>query len=285
MKVHLYNYFFKNNNIVLKRFFIKLYPSLGMANVEDSVVSTVYYKNSHFLFLCDISSNIDRVIISGSLHSTYIIETARKFLKSNSIVVDVGANIGSVSIPLAKLSPDCEIYSFEPSELLFSQLTKNVSLNHILNCKLFNIGLSSESGVVKFYDMGCVSGNRGTSSISRNIDNLQAVENEIAVDTIDSQFADIDRSISLIKIDVQGHELQVLNGGFNTICKNRPVIIFEHEDDYFDDSSTVKDDIALFFDRINYDLYFLNPVNHNLYYPVDLSGYFNGNILALPNES
>ena len=145
----------------------------------------------------------------------YIID---RYLKEGAVILDIGANIGSHSVFWALERNAKKIYSFEPLKGTYEILLKNIELNELENVIFpFNVGLSDEESFakVKTFDAR----NIGSTSFAKSkTGNFKLV-------TLDSM--DIKEKIDLIKIDVEGHEVEVLMGGLKTISKNKPVIVIE----------------------------------------------------------
>lgn len=132
------------------------------------------------------------------------------YLDENDTFYDIGANVGAYSI-LAGLHVGCRTISFEPHPMTFSYLQKNISLGlRTDNITLLNVGLGSTEGRIKF-----------TSD--------QDTVNHVAVNdyenVIDVQISVLDKlklpPPSVIKIDVEGFEWEVLNGGVLTLGNSR----------------------------------------------------------------
>lgn len=107
---------------------------------------------------------------------------------------------------------------------------------------------------------------------------------DVSCISIDSIFESSNEPVRVIKIDTQGSELQALLSARKTIRKNRPVIIFEFENEYFDsaeEEKATKRQLLNFFHDESYDLYLLTA-GQSLFPEVTLSSYFNGDIIALP---
>ena len=151
-------------------------------------------------------------------------------LKSDSMFIDVGANIGLISLFVNELAQvdNLEIVCFEPCDENYNCLIKN----RTMNMKCFPTGLSDSEGLLSMvknrYNMGTC---RVYDDTIETIDEIFEDAGEFYFETLDTyEFY----NVSVIKIDVEGHELEVLKGAKSTIEKNRPVIVIEIFDEKFD---------------------------------------------------
>ncbi len=102
--------------------------------------------------------------------------------------------------------------------------------------------------------------------------------------SLESIFLNNEGSIKLIKIDTQGHELGVLLSAKKIIIRDRPVILFEFESEYFEsksDESETKEALIQFFEGLNYEV-FMNNAEFKFMPSVTLKAYFHGDIIAVP---
>jgi len=141
----------------------------------------------------------------------------------NGIFIDVGANIGSISIPLARIRPDIKIIAVEASPWIFSILKKNVETNNVINITPVNNAVYSESG--KTLPMYAPKDLFGKGS-------LKAVYTKDAEMVVTITIDDIKRrfnlpSIHFIKVDVEGFEASVFSGMSQVTISDKPKIIFE----------------------------------------------------------
>ena len=139
------------------------------------------------------------------------------YLDEHDTFYDIGANVGAYTI-LAGLHVGCETFSFEPHPVTFAHLKRNVALGHKeSNVFLYNIGLSSEEGKIKF------TSDQDTVNHVALPDELNVIEVHV------SRLDDLNISQpSVIKIDVEGFELEVIKGGMNTLSSDRlQVVIIE----------------------------------------------------------
>lgn len=144
--------------------------------------------------------------------------------------VDIGANMGAVSIPLALAFPDRRFYCFEAQRLVYQQLCGNAVLNACFNIYPYHlaIGAPTEEGemiAVPVPDYATAH-NIGGVSLDPRIAQVdgQGVEH-VALLSLDSLGL---RNISVIKIDVEGMELAVIKGMLGMLRDNDfPSILFE----------------------------------------------------------
>jgi FkbM family methyltransferase len=170
---------------------------------------------------------------------------------SEPIIFDIGANIGTFTTWMARAFPNGKIYSFEPQRAVFQMLSGNAAINNLYNVHTHNIGLGKENTKVEFDEPNYFQKNDfGTFSLVENII-TEKTKNKIVVQiqTLDwfLEYYKVPK-VHLLKIDVEGMDLDVLTGGHNTIKKHLPVIFIEH----CDNRKTIIDPIKEFLDQFDY---------------------------------
>jgi len=146
-------------------------------------------------------------------------------IDEKKIIIDIGANVGSVTLPLAKLFKNSLIISIEPTIYAFSKLKSNVSLNPILKKRinLLNMFVSNKKNKVKeVHSSWSFLNNEKKHKVHLGILKKTSLKTK-KLDQICSKFKKVD----FIKIDVDGHELDVFKSGKKTIMKYKPYIYFE----------------------------------------------------------
>lgn len=146
------------------------------------------------------------------------------FLSSSAL--DVGANIGNHTMYFSRYFKS--ITAFEPNTKTYELLKVNCSV--FRNVEIRNYGLGEKAGSAKMTEDILNAGGAGVSG-------QEDVGVEIQIDVLDSLDTG-GTEISLIKLDVEGYEEQVLKGGLELIKRHQPVILLEqHESDFFNGSA------------------------------------------------
>ena len=147
------------------------------------------------------------------------VEVFRKVLKPGDVAIDVGANIGAFTVPMAHLVGEAgRVYAFEASAVNVELLRQNASQNELANVVIIPEAASDKNGTLK------VDKQSALHAYSRR--DINEGEFEVDCTTIDDLGLP---QVKLIKIDVDGHELQVLNGAAGTIERCQPIIYIENE--------------------------------------------------------
>jgi FkbM family methyltransferase len=139
------------------------------------------------------------------------------------VLFDVGANVGDYSKELTRRFPNSSIYSFEPSNYSFKELKRGCDF-----AKCYNFGFSDKEQEVPLY--GKENGGRMSSVYNRNLEHFgdrMAKLEVISLKTLD-RFIEAEgiNRIDLLKLDVEGHEIKVLQGVKENL-KNVAYIQFE----------------------------------------------------------
>jgi FkbM family methyltransferase len=151
---------------------------------------------------------------------------------TDGIVVDIGANLGSYIVPLAKRHPHLQFEAFETQRIVYYQLCANSFLNRLSNVYAHNVGLSNEKRITNYVlpnyseetNIGAFSIDFDTRANDYEVKSEGVTERMIIIPLDAMQY----EKIRLIKMDVEGHELQVLLGAEHTLRENNyPPIIFE----------------------------------------------------------
>ena len=169
---------------------------------------------------------VTRALIEGWVYEEYV----WRFINNNSIlldgtdIIDVGANNGSFTVEFAHFAGNFgRVHSFEPQRIVYQELCANVFLNGLDNVFTHHAAVGDQTGEVFIdkpdYFQAEQMINLGDVSVADDGEKVRSVRLD------DFEF----EKVSLIKIDVQGYEPNVIRGAEQTIQKHRPFIICEVE--------------------------------------------------------
>lgn len=146
----------------------------------------------------------------------------KKVCNTYSNCIDVGCHKGEVLDIMLRYAPKGKHYAFEPIPDMAESLKMKYN-----NCSVFQIALSNQAGKQSFNYV--ISNPAYSGLIKRKYDRENEVDQSIEVETatLDSIIPD-NVKVDLIKIDVEGGELLVLEGSKDVIKRSKPIIIFEH---------------------------------------------------------
>jgi len=166
--------------------------------------------------------------------------------------LDVGANAGFYSLAVAKTFPNVKVYSFEPVPQTFELLTRNIHLNKLSEIVAFPWGLSDQPGKFTFHTYPSHS---VAASRERLLDSVVSKTVKCDLDTMDHAVSLNGIPVDFIKCDVEGGELFVFKGGYETIKNNLPVVFSEMLRKWCHRFHYHPNDIISFFSDLGYDCF------------------------------
>lgn len=189
--------------------------------------------------LCGLTSDLitQRLISTGSFESSQIealdailedeLAPLERTAPGQGVFLDIGANIGIFTTRYAKFFS--HTIAVEANPITFHLLLANIGLRQLKDVSPVNVGASDREGTAPLHVN--TEGNLGWSSLHESNRELSrdSLKLEIDLNTIDSLVGELqpDVPVSLIKIDVEGHELQVLKGALGVLETHKPVILYE----------------------------------------------------------
>jgi FkbM family methyltransferase len=165
------------------------------------------------------------VLMTGSFEQAEI-DVARSRVREGTTAVDVGANVGIFTVPLAlAVGPHGTVIAVEPSPENVAQLEHNVRLNNLTNVDVHPIALAAEPGELTL-QLGADPAFHSTSTVVRSRD--AAAATLVRAETLDAVWRDAGSpDVSFLKIDTEGGELEVLNGALELLETCRMPILLE----------------------------------------------------------
>jgi FkbM family methyltransferase len=168
-------------------------------------------------YVDDPEERIKKVLAAGQRWEEHIVEVLEEHVRPGSVALDVGAHIGTHTLTMSRLvGPAGRVYAFEPVRKSYRELRRNLELNGVSNVVPLRYALGRGSpSVIEMNPI--LEGEEGGTAVGHGGDRVE-------LRTLDSFGFE---GVSLIKIDVEGFELPVLDGAEDTIRRNRPVLVVE----------------------------------------------------------
>jgi FkbM family methyltransferase len=147
---------------------------------------------------------------------------ARKILRRDSNCVDVGSSYGDFLAVFLARAPDGRHFAFEPVPASAQLLRERYP-----QVQVYEMALSDDTGVGEFHHVVTDPGYSGLRRRSYPRPDFQVEPVPVRIDRLDNVLP-ADVRIHLLKVDVEGAELQVLRGATRTLRHSRPYVLFEH---------------------------------------------------------
>jgi FkbM family methyltransferase len=195
-------------NKLNKRIRAKNYPAIACVPTDPIGQCIVFYGLYEEELLC---------FLFGKVFNE---DELQRFKQQQAI--DVGANIGNHTLFFARYFK--EVIAFEPNISALKLLDANICLNKTRNVQVFPFGLSHEANTLPFLEN---SKNLGISQFQFEKVPETASIQYLRVEKGDSLLQEKQMPIALIKLDIEGHELNALRGLEETIRRHQPIILFE----------------------------------------------------------
>ena len=165
------------------------------------------------------------------------IEIASRYIKNDSIILDIGANIGLHSLRFSYMAKEGLVFAFEPQPRTFAILVNNIFQNNLKNVFPLNIAIAETPEISDFFVM---SDNAYSSLIDTKRKQLLEQIRVLCV-SIDKLFDNI--KIDFVKIDVEGTELDVLYSMKKIISHYKPIIfceVYKGKIDFYNPHDTIE---------------------------------------------
>lgn len=207
----------------------------------------------------DLAEGIELSLFLFGKYQKHITQNSFLRIHENDVIVDIGANVGLMTLQFAQLVPKGRVYSFEPTHYALDRLKKNLSLNPEVakNVTVINafvsVNSTSDPKMIA-YSSWRVNGEK--------IDNEHPYHKGTAKDTQGVGSVSLDdyveeqkmEKIDLIKVDTDGNEKEVFLGAAKAIAKYRPKIIFEITQYLLDEKKMGFDFYIDYFGKLNYKM-------------------------------
>ena len=221
-------YFLPYGILNFTRFLLKLIP---LQNGKGKIIDKTFLRNVKFrektlhvptLYGARMevlpNDHVGRHVFFLGTFDRPVFECLRLFAGNTPVLWDIGANIGYMSIEFLNLLPNAHVLAIEPLPDIFAILEQNLRRISANRALCLNCAVSDRSGIAR---MQRVSDNSGGSFISIDGDEITTVSGDTLLDMAPAP--------TVIKIDVEGHEAQVLQG-LQSVLSNPALraVVFEH---------------------------------------------------------
>ena len=167
------------------------------------------------------SDEYERNMFFSRTYEPATLATFDRFIKPGDTVLDIGANIGLMTLKAATLAgPTGRVIAFEPNPEVYPRLERHVALNGLRNVEVRRHALGATPGSLPIY-VGA-SNVTNASLVAHEGDRVVA---EVPIHRLDDIMGD--RPAHFIKIDVEGFEAEVLKGAAQLLARCRPTILME----------------------------------------------------------
>jgi FkbM family methyltransferase len=192
---------------------------------------------------------IGHIILMLGVLDLPVTEALLRLADPGEIVVDAGANIGCMTAALARaVGSDGTVWSFEPHPELFEELQWNVRRWSGPSMKPRQLALSSAAAVLTFETPSGFEQNRGLSRATTRLPPASSEGLVVSATTLDTVF-ETGPPPAVVKIDVEGHELEVLTGGARLFAARRI------RDCVFEEHQAYPTPVTSFLEQYGYKLY------------------------------
>lgn len=202
--------------------------------------------------------HIQKDIFWYGYYDKEVTATFLSFIEKDTVMLDIGANIGYFSLLAAQKATEGEIFSFEPVSATRDLLIENIRLNRLENIRALPWCVSNASGERKIYISSA--DNIGMSGLAP-AENFSGLTEQVESIAIDPWAATNGIEPTLIKIDVEGAEMEVLEGMQAILAKCKPVIFIEIIAGQLASFGSSPDEIQKFFTALDYAAYEITGEN------------------------
>jgi FkbM family methyltransferase len=170
-----------------------------------------------------------RLLKKGKDCADSVVTGVLPLVRPDAVCLDIGANVGLYSIAVARHFPGARMIACEPVPRTYECLKLNAAEN-APNVSVLPIAVSTKDGTAQMnFSERFAAGSHMTSIGSLvNVENMGDTEVTVSVRSVDSLVAELELPrVDLIKIDVEGYELDVLEGASNTLARFQPMAQIE----------------------------------------------------------
>lgn len=207
------------------------------ARTTFGYAQTVRVQRSGLNWSLDLNEGIDLAIYLGVYQKTPS-RVLDRWARPGSLVMDIGANIGAFTLPLARhIGSNGTVIALEPTNFAFAKLRTNIQLNNDLTDRIISMQVALQDSTTdaptsSFYSSWPLRNDGSHKLHGRHNGRLEAAT-DVRFLTLDGIIAELQTSgqargpVAFVKLDVDGGELAVLRGGKRLLRGDRPTFLVE----------------------------------------------------------
>lgn len=213
----------------------------------------------HKMYIIKSDDTVSEELIINKTWESLETEVFKQNIKNGDTVIDLGANLGYYSLIAARIVGEKgKVYAFEPDEENFQILEKNIKANNYKNIIPVKMAVSDKIGNIKLY---LSPGNKG----DHRIYDQNAGRNTVTIKstTLDNYFKN--QKVDLIKIDIQGSEMDAIKGAKKIINANKNIkVITEYQAELLEANNSKPVDYLNLLTSLGFELYDINQNTNKL---------------------
>lgn len=214
-----------------------------MFTIGNRVVPNILVSCDHGLMIVNrfdnTPSSVGITLLDHGNNNTVEADVAVRALQDipNPVIFDIGANIGTFATWVANWARERngKVYCFEPQRAIFQMLCGNMAINNIFNVYAYELGLGKEEKTIEMPDIDYCAPSSSFAAFSldgveRNrYTNIPGSTQLVKITTLDKFMSDWNiEKVDFIKIDAEGLDIDVMEGGIQTINKFKPDLFVEY---------------------------------------------------------
>ena len=269
----------------MKSILVRVLNRIGLLNYLSLKINVFFYSVKWTIPL--YNSNGFFYMYGNSEEHLYKVYK-KLFEKLNiDLFIDVGINLGQTLIKVKSISKGVKYVGFEPNYNCLSYVDNLIRLNNLNNtCQIIPVGLGKTNTVMKFYQLGHTD-TRGSLTDQSFNEEEKVNLTFVPIFKLDDQPISRKLKTVVLKIDVEGFELDVLIGGLEFIKSCQPIILIEvlpHNGEK--DKISLQKEMLMYFKELKYTVYEICSVNGEFkpLINLDIFNEFENDFIAIPNK-
>lgn len=202
-------------------------PRWLLGTMTDRTVSLATPWGGHRFALAGKAEDDSVIGVIPRNHGHYephLMQLMRRRLAPDAISLDIGANVGPLTLVMSECSPDGHVHAFEPAGETFEYLVRNLDVNGAANVTAHRLAFYNSSSRLQLSYTAGFAGGSFLSSTAYSEGETETITTVRLDDWVQEHGL---KRIDLVKLDVEGAELRVLEGGRRTLTRLRPDLIVE----------------------------------------------------------